>query len=897
MNTPKTIYLKDYTKPDYLIDSVDLFFDLHEELTTVTAQLKIKTNPEHKGEIQPLVLNGKDIILKSVTLNGVELEVANYEVTSELLIIKDVPEVAFQLEIKTQIKPINNTSLSGLYVSRGNFCTQCEAEGFRRITYFIDRPDVLARYSTTISADKKSYPVLLSNGNLVAKGDYENNRHWVKWEDPFKKPSYLFALVAGNLAVVEDVFVTKSQRPVKLQIYVEQGNENKCSHAMQSLKNAMRWDESVFGLEYDLDIYMIVAVSDFNMGAMENKGLNIFNSQYILALSDTATDMDYEAIESVIGHEYFHNWSGNRVTCRDWFQLSLKEGFTIFRDQEFTADQWSRAVCRINNVKGLRDRQFIEDAGPLSHPVRPASYMEINNFYTTTVYNKGAELIRMMQTLLGNEKFFKGVSLYFQRHDGQAVTTNDFVNALEDASGIDLTQFSLWYSQAGTPQLHIDWTTDEKNKSFTLHVKQYCPPTPGQPDKKPLHIPLTIALLDPLGHEYPLMLQGESSPGKSSSTRVLSIINSEQQFTFINIDKKPLPSLLRNFSAPVILKANYTDNDLIFLLKHDTDPFNRWEAGQQLATKMMLSLIKDYQNNGSVLKNHALINQFVSVFKEMLKNNEIERDLLAQLLILPDEVYLGEKQSPIDVVATHRVRKFVRQTLATQCHDEFLSVYQENMTPGPYSIDQKIVAKRTLRNVGLSYLMTTENQSIRALCMRQFTEATNMTDSISALKALSNSDCPERAEALAIFYEKWKDELLVVNKWLAIQAQSELNDTLSQVRSLMNHPSFDIKNPNKIRALIGNFCNNRIQFHAEGGEGYQFLADQVLTLDSLNPQLAARMFEPLTHWKRYDDKRQLLMKSQIERILKKSGLSRDVFEMATKTMAEADKKILVASRE
>lgn len=879
-DTPKAIYLKDYTPPPYWIDTVDLDFDLHETHAQVHARMAFRRNTERPALDRELVLVGDELELVSVKLDGQPLPASRYRATPDSLTLYDMPD-AFTLDVETRVEPQNNTALSGLYKSSGNFCTQCEAEGFRRITYFLDRPDVMARYTTRIEADQTLYPVLLSNGNLVESGELPHNRHFAIWQDPFKKPAYLFALVAGNLVSLDDTYRTRTGREVQLRIFVEPQNADKVEHAMRSLKHAMQWDEEVFGLEYDLDIYMVVAVNDFNMGAMENKGLNVFNSKYVLARPDTATDADYEGIEGVIGHEYFHNWTGNRVTCRDWFQLSLKEGLTVFRDQEFTSDMTSRPVKRINDVKLLRTHQFAEDAGPMSHPVRPDSYVEISNFYTVTIYEKGAEVIRMMHTLLGKDNFRRGMDLYFERHDGQAVTCDDFVAAMEDASGIDLSQFRLWYSQSGTPQLHVQGEYDAAGKTYTLTVKQSCPPTPGQPVKKPMHIPLAVGLLDAAGHPLPLQLQNETAAA-ASDTRVLEVRNAVDTFTFVNVPEAPVPSLLRNFSAPVKLAYPYSDTELAFLWAHDTDPFNRWEAGQQYACSVIFRLMDDYRQGRAL----HLPAEFTAAFRATLLDPHLDDALKAQALTLPAEAYLSELKTPADPVAIHEVRDFVRRALARALTSDLLGVYREKAAPVPYSFDAASVGRRNLKNLCLGYLVETGEAQFYELAYQQFRDADNMTDEIAALSVLANADCPQRRLALQEFYTRWQAEPLVLDKWFALQATTRLPDAQSDVERLMTHEAFDIRNPNKVRSLIGAFAhNNPVRFHVATGEGYRFLADQVIRLDAMNPQIAARLLSALSHWRKYDPRRQQLMRSEIERILATPGLSRDSFEIASKSIA------------
>ncbi|MDH3976473.1 MAG: aminopeptidase N [Deltaproteobacteria bacterium] len=876
--THETILRKDYQAPAYLVESIDITFDLSEEVTTVTSTLAMKKNKAHGIANAPLVLAGRELVLKSIKLDGKFLEAKDYKIDGEQLTLPFVRE-NFTVETVTEIKPQENSSLEGLYKSSGNFCTQCEAEGFRKITYYPDQPDVMALFTTTIRADKSRYPVLLSNGNLIDSGCLEGGRHYAKWEDPFKKPSYLFALVAGKLVKIEDTFTTLSGREVKLEIYVEERNKDKCSHAMASLKKSMKWDEEVYGLEYDLDIYMILAVDDFNMGAMENKGLNIFNSKYVLASPDTATDDDYNAIEEVIGHEYFHNWTGNRVTCRDWFQLSLKEGLTVFRDQEFSSDMTSRAVKRIQDVRILRNAQFPEDGGPMAHPVRPDSYVEINNFYTVTVYNKGAEVIRMMHTLLGKKGFRKGMDLYFKRHDGQAVTCDDFVSAMEDANRFDLKQFRLWYSQAGTPQIEIEDHFDEINRTYSITITQQCPATPGQKVKEPFHIPLAIGLLDEMGNDIPLRRAGKEESGGIGS--VLNMRAKNETFCFTGINKKPVPSLLRNFSAPLKVKFNYSNEELAFLMAGDSDPFNRWEAGQQLSSRIMLGLIDKYKKDEAL----TLDDSYTEAFRAILTDNKRDKALLAEALILPTETYVAEQMNVIDPEAIRTIREFVKKTLARKCNDEFLQVYRSNRLDGAYAIDSLSVGRRRLKNMALAYLMTLAEAGTLSYCMDQFSKGNNMTDVMAALSTLSHYEGPEREEAFKHFYEKWEKDPLVIDKWFSLQARSTLPHTLSRVKELMKHQAFNIKNPNRVRSLTGAFCQgNMAAFHDISGEGYTFLAHQVQALDKLNPQVAARMAGALSRWKRYDEKRQALMKRELEAIKGVKGLSNDVYEIVSKSL-------------
>ncbi len=872
--TPKPHYLRDYMPPEYDLVDVDLHFDLHETATRVKSRLAFSA----RGEAKPLVLYGVNLKLLSLTVDGQALSAGQYSVAEDTLTIPQVP-ATFNLEVETEINPKDNSSLEGLYVSGGMFCTQCEAQGFRKITYFPDRPDVMACYTTTIVADRVRYPVLLSNGNLMERGEAEGNRHWARWRDPFRKPSYLFALVAGDLVCQEDRYTTRSGRDVALQLFVEKENIDKCDHGLASLKKAMRWDEETFDLEYDLDVYMVVAVNDFNMGAMENKGLNIFNSACVLAKPETATDGDYLGIQGVIGHEYFHNWTGNRVTCRDWFQLSLKEGLTVFRDQEFTSDMYSRGVKRIADVNLLRTRQFSEDAGPMAHPVRPESFIDISNFYTQTVYNKGAEVVRMIHTLLGKEGFRKGMDLYFQRHDGEAVTTDDFVAAMAGANGRDLDQFKRWYSQAGTPELTVTRHHDPNTGEYTLTVRQHCPPTPDQADKAPFHIPIATALLNREGEALPLRLAGEAAPG--ATARVLELREAEQSFRFVGVEQAPVPSLLRGFSAPVKLNVDYSNEELMFLMAHDNDGFNRWEAGQQLAIRVIQGLMEDFQQGRTL----TLEDDFVDAYRRLLASADDDKAALAQVLTLPNETYLAELQTPVDPLAIHEAREFVMRTLAQRLQAQFLDLYRANRGLGPYRFERADAGRRSLKNLCLSYLMRLDEQAMCDLAVAQYADSDNMTDVLAALGALSDTDCPERTETLAAFYEKWQREPLVVDKWFTLQACSHLPGTLQEIKRLAQHPAFDLRNPNKVRALIASFCfSNPVRFHAENGDGYELAADYVIRLNATNPQMAARLASSLSLWRRYDERRQGLMKGQLEWILREPDLAKDVYEIVSKSL-------------
>ena len=877
-DAPRSIFLKDYVPPAYLVDVVDLHFDLDEEATTVRSRLVMRRNEAAQAGEAALVLNGSHQELLGLTLEGKALTDDEYELTAEQLSIQDVPE-QFTVEIESRINPRANTALEGLYLSSGLLTTQCEAEGFRRITYFPDRPDVMARFTVTLEADKDKFPVLLANGNLVDSGEHENGRHWARWEDPSLKPSYLFALVAGPLVYQEDTYTTMSGRKVVLRLYVEEENISKCDHAMRSLKQAMQWDEQVYGREYDLDIYMIVAVNDFNMGAMENKGLNIFNASCVLASPESATDADYYTIQSIIGHEYFHNWSGNRVTCRDWFQLSLKEGFTVFRDQEFSADLNSRGVKRIDDVNVLRLHQFAQDAGPMAHPIRPDHYIEINNFYTVTVYNKGAEVVRMIQNLVGVEGFRKGTDLYFARHDGQAVTTDDFVRAMEDANDIDLTRFKRWYDQAGTPEISLRENYDVANGTFQLTLQQHTPSTPGQNVKQPFHIPLGIGLLDTQGHDMPLKLTAEAE--ENATTLTLSLTEAEQTFTFYDVPEKPLVSIGRGFSAPVKFKRNLTNSELAFLLAHDSDDFNRWDAGQQLAINHLLALIEDYQHKREL----HLPEEIIEAYRKALTHPHLDKAMIARIMTLPSESYIADQMAVVDVDAIHAAREFMRRGLARALRDELLQTYRANQSRSAYRFHADDMAQRNLKNKALAYLMSLADDELQQLCVEQYRQGENMSDVMAALSLLADVAGPAREEALADFYNRWQHDPQVVEKWLAIQAGSSLPNTLQQVQALMRHPAFSLHNPNKVRALIGRFCaGNPVNFHAADGAGYRYLGDRVLELDAINPSMAARLVQTLSRWRRYDPERQALMREQLERIVARDGLSNDVYEIASRSL-------------
>lgn len=856
---PETKYLSDYKIPDFTIETVDLNFDLHDDVTHVTSRMHIK---RQGGSEAPLVLDGKDIKLVSVVINNA---VAEYEVDDETLTIPNVPD-EFDLMIVNDIDPANNTALEGLYVSNGMFCTQCEAQGFRRITYFIDRPDVMSTFRVRIEAFKANYPILLSNGNEVERGDSADGRHYVVWDDPFPKPSYLFALVAGRLGMMEDSFTTKSGMDVVLRIFAEEDDLDKCPHAMDSLIKSMKWDEEVYGLEYDLEIFNIVAVSHFNMGAMENKSLNIFNTKCVLAKAETATDTDFSFVEAVVAHEYFHNWTGNRVTCRDWFQLSLKEGLTVFRDHEFSSDMGSRAVCRINDVRTLRQHQFAEDSSPMAHPVRPEEYIEINNFYTMTVYEKGAEVIRMMHRLLGPEKYRKAMDVYFERHDGQAVTCEDFVKAMEDGSGVDLTQFRLWYSQAGTPE--VDVKTSFENGKYEITFKQNIPDTRGQKNKKPMHIPIELGLLDRFGQEL--------LPG---GTIMLDLKEAEQTFTFEGLEHKPIPSILRGFSAPIKLNGDLTRDEQIFLIGHDSDSFNRWEAAQEISTDIILSMVKDPDNVGE------LDVEFVNAMRKVLTDKTLDKAFVGEMLALPSEGVLGQKMDTVDVDGIHEMRKLVVRELATALKQEMLAAYKECNTGEEYEFTPEAVGRRRLKNMVLGYLMEIADAEIYEICKNQFYSANNMTDEISAFTFLVNSESPDRDQAITDFYNKWHHDQLVLDKWFSAQAMSSREDVLERIDELNEHKDFDLKTPNRVRSLISVFCGlNQVRFHDKSGRGYEFLGRNIKALDPLNPQIAAGLAKQLTRWKSFDKTRQNMMKKTLKDILSLEGLSKNVHEIVSKSL-------------
>jgi aminopeptidase N len=882
---PKTVLRSAYRVPDYLIETVDLAFDLHEDRTRVEARLDVRRRADASDESAPLVLVGEALELCEIEIDGRPLGESEFRIEEDRLVIP-APPARFELRTLVTIHPESNTKLSGLYKSSGNFCTQCEAMGFRRITYFLDRPDIMARYTVSIEADRERYPVLLSNGNRIEAEPLDGGRHRVRWQDPFPKPSYLFALVAGDLRVHSGEFVTMSGRKVRLEIWVEPQNVDRCEHALRSLQRAMKWDEERFGLEYDLDIYMIVAVADFNMGAMENKGLNVFNSKYVLALPETATDDDYEGIESVIAHEYFHNWTGNRVTCRDWFQLTLKEGLTVYRDQRFSEDMVSAPVCRIAEIKGLRSRQFPEDEGPMAHPIRPDSYISMDNFYTATVYEKGAEVIRMYATLLGDDGFRKGIDLYFDRHDGQAVTCNDFRAAMADANGRDFSQFERWYLQAGTPRLRAVGDYDREGRRYLLTLSQDYPETAfeivGADDRKSLHLPVAVGLLRPDGASIPLRLEGEAADATASTTRVLELREAEEQFVFEDVDEEPVPSVLRGFSAPVRFEMERTKESLTFLMAHDDDPVNRWDAGQQLALELLVANAETMKQGGTP----ALDPGFSSAWGRLLTDESLDGSLRALALTLPGERVVAQEMDVIEPDAIHAAREFVGKALAAAHADTLWSTYRALAPSGPYRHEPLSIDRRRLRNAVLrSLVWAGEVDSIEA-AWSQYGNADNMTDAQAAFLVLADQDHARRDDVLREFYERWKGDPLVLDKWFAIQAGSSRTDTLARVQKLAEHKDFNLANPNRVRSLVGAFCSgNQVRFHGSSGEGYVFLSDTVLALDDSNPQLASRMVSIFNDWRRYDTDRQISMQAQLERIASSGSLSKDVYEIVSRALS------------
>jgi aminopeptidase N len=879
--SPETIYRADYKPPEFLIDTVDLRFDLDDRNTRVRSMLAMRRNDKAATDAPHLHLDGHQLTLIEIALDGSALiEGQDYLIDQAGLTVLKVPD-SFVLELVTEIDPATNTELEGLYQSSGNFCTQCEPQGFRRITYFLDRPDVMARYSVKIVADLDRFPVLLSNGNLTNSGTSDDGRHWVRWEDPHPKPSYLFALVAGDLVNLKDSFTTASGRLVDLYVYVQAHNIDKCDHAMASLKKAMRWDEQEYDREYDLDVYMIVAVDDFNMGAMENKGLNIFNSKFVLADQASATDDDFMGVESVVAHEYFHNWTGNRITCRDWFQLSLKEGLTVFRDQEFTASLHSAAVKRIEDVRLLREHQFVEDAGPMAHPVRPDSYIEINNFYTVTVYEKGAEVIRMLRSLIGDEQYDAGVALYFDRHDGQAVTCDDFVVAMEDASGVDLTQFRRWYSQSGTPVLKVDSTYDADERSFTVTLTQSCGATPGQNKKLPFDIPIQIAMFAEDGTQLSLRAPEQPVDAPSQADVTLRLTESQASYTFSDIDAAPILSVLRNFTAPVELDYVRSNSDYAFLMRYETDPFARWEAGQRLVCAQIERAMEVLPQAESVELDESL----AIGLESLMTDERLDDSLRALSLKLPDMETVAANHKHIDIDAIGAASDWLMHALAQRLREQLEIAYATRSASEVFSIDGRAIGRRRLRNAALRYLAGIDT-SWCEVAQQQFQSANNMTDRVAAVTTLLDSNASMADDVVEEFYQNWKTERLVVDKWFSIQARARDASVLDRVERLLEHPDFDLSNPNRARSLIGSFAaGNPRAFHCLDGRGYKFLSARILEMDSINPQVAARFCVPLTRWRRFDSHRQGLMCDALQRVLAKDGLSADVYEIASKAVS------------
>ncbi len=882
---PKTVLRSAYRVPDYLIETVDLAFDLQEDGTRVEARLDMRRRADASDESAPLVLVGEGFDLREIEIDGRPLGASEYRIEEHRLVIPG-PPARFELRTIVSIHPESNTRLSGLYKSSGNFCTQCEAMGFRRITYFLDRPDVMARYTVSIEADRERYPVLLSNGNRIESELLDGGRHRVRWEDPFPKPSYLFALVAGDLRVHSGEFVTMSGRKVSLEIWVEPQNVDRCEHALRSLQRAMKWDEEKFGLEYDLDIYMIVAVGDFNMGAMENKGLNVFNSKYVLALPETATDDDYEGIESVIAHEYFHNWTGNRVTCRDWFQLTLKEGLTVYRDQRFSEDMHSEPVCRIAEIKGLRARQFPEDEGPMAHPIRPDSYISMDNFYTATVYEKGAEVIRMIATLIGEDGFRKGMDLYFDRHDGQAVTCDDFRAAMGDANGRDLSQFERWYLQAGTPRLRAVGKYDREGRRYELTLSQDYLETAfeivGAADRKSLHLPVAVGLLRADGRSIPLRLEGEASDTVGATTRVLELKDAEEHFVFEDVDEEPVPSILRGFSAPVRFEMARSRESLTFLMAHDDDPVNRWDAGQQLALDLLVSTADTMKQGGTP----ELDPGFAAAWGRLLTDDGLDGSLRALALTLPGENVVAQEMDVIEPDAIHAAREFVGKALAAAHAETLWSTYRRLAPSGPYRHERASIDRRRLRNTVLRSLVWGGEPVAIEAAWSQYENADNMTDAQAAFLVLVDQEHARCNDVTRVFYDRWREDPLVLDKWFAVQAGSSRSDTLARVKQLSEHPDFNLANPNRVRSLVGAFCSgNQVRFHESSGEGYVFLSDTVLALNDSNPQLASRMVSIFNDWRRYDTDRQMLMQAQLDRIASSGSLSKDVYEIVHRALS------------
>lgn len=872
---PKTIHLKDYKRPDFTISTIHLTFHLDDTETKVLSKMEV-TRLEANV---PLVLDALELKLLAIKVNGEALSETDYKVTDTDLTIQNLPD-HFTLEIENTINPSANKTLEGLYKSSGIYCTQNEPEGFRRITYYLDRPDVMAKFTTKIIADKEKYPVLLSNGNPIANGDLEDGLHFMEWEDPFDKPAYLYALVAGDLGLVTDTFKTMTGREVELRIYCDKGNESKCDHAMTSLKKSMKWDEDKFGLEYDLDIYMIVAVDSFNMGAMENKGLNIFNSAYVLANPQTATDGDFLGIEGVIGHEYFHNWTGNRVTCRDWFQLTLKEGLTVFRDQEFSGDMNSKTVNRVENVDRLRQHQFVEDLGPQAHPIKPSSYIEINNFYTATIYEKGAEVIRMIHTLLGPEGFRKGMDRYFELYDGQAVTTEDFVNAMSVANdNYDLTQFKNWYHQAGTPVLDFHFKYDENTKDFTIRVDQSCPPTPGQGHKKPFHMPLGLGLLGKDGKELPLNLK-ESAHQPQIKDGILHLRHETEEFVFQGVETNPTPSLNRGFSAPVKIYAPLKEKDLAFLMAHDTDEFNRYEACMKSGERIINHLLREKKDG----KDLTVDPIYLDAYETVLNDQKLDGSIKAMMLNLPTENIIRQDHNPIDHLAIYEMREWLKKLLGEKFKNEFLSIYNSQHDGEEFNLSPEAVGRRDLKNSALAFLAASSTDGLD-LAFEQFTNASNMTDEISSFALLTRYENDKREESITKFYEKWNHETLVMQKWLGAIASSPLDETYERVLKLENDPVYDKTVPNLLRSLIGSYIRNSVHFHHPSGRGYQFLRERILEIDAINPSMGSRLSSAFNEYQKLLPAHKELMKKELETIMNADNISKNTYEIVSKVLS------------
>jgi aminopeptidase N len=886
---PETIYLKDYQVPAFLIDRVDLDIKLHPSETTIASRLMMRRNPEHPDQKAALVLDGENIELKEIAINGMTVPEEQYEIKDNKLTIASMPVLSdkapklplpdsFSIITLSTCNPEDNKALSGLYRSSDIYCTQCEPEGFRRITWFIDRPDSLSIFRIRLEADKKDVPILLANGNLMDSGDLDGGRHYALWEDPFKKPSYLFAMVGGALGVVKDSFTTMSGRTVDLHIYVEPGKEDRCDWAMDCLKRSMKWDEERFGREYDLDLFMIVAVSDFNMGAMENKGLNIFNDKLILARPDTATDSDYAAIEGVIAHEYFHNWTGNRITCRDWFQLCLKEGLTVFRDQEFSSDQRDRTHQRIVDVRNLRSYQFPEDAGPLAHPVRPDHFIEINNFYTSTVYSKGAEVIRMIHTMLGEEKFREGMDLYFERHDGEATTVEKFIKCFEEVADTDLSQFMLWYSQAGTPELACSLDYNEKTQTATLNITQLLSPSPDQEHKKAMHIPVKLGLLDTDGKDLPLTLED----GTNVADGLLHIKEHQQSYVFTSISERPVPSLLRNFSAPVNLNTTLEDTDLLFLMRHDADRYNRWQATQTYMLNLLVKKLQVESQEDLILMEERL----TDALRLALSPERLDPLFTPLLLAFPGINDIARKIGKnVDHQAIYTMRKKLISGIGEELRERLTTIYEETSISGPYKPDAKNAGLRSLRHAVLGLLNAAGSDEDMQRLYRHYVDADNMTEAATALDQLAHTDIPERQTAFEDFFDKWKDDHVVIDKWFAFQAMSPQDDTLERIAELMRNPAFSLKNPNKVRALIGAFAmNNPVQFNRLDGRGYEFMARNIIEIDKFNPQIASRLTGSFKSWKILEPVRREKLKSILDDLASQKDLSTDTFEIITKVI-------------